>query len=206
MRYRVSAYPTPQDRNHHHALDSAFLAKKTRRRAKQSIGYLLGTSKTLIETGLAVLLCQVVLGYPVPDGPKPPPRTQFCVASRENLQTGQREHCLPAGSLKAVLQSVDAVMSCRVAVSYPVPDGPKPPPRTQFCVSRRENLQTGQTEHWLPAGHFKNVDRNWSCCPVVPSRPGLPCTRWTKTAATHSVLRFPPGKLADGLNRALATC
>ncbi|KAI8046944.1 hypothetical protein BDF22DRAFT_750772 [Syncephalis plumigaleata] len=157
-----------RNKNHHHALDYAFLAKKTRRRAKQSIGYLLETSKTLIKTGLAVLSCRVAVSYPVPDGPKPPPRTQFCVSSRENLQAGQTEHWLPAGSLKAVLQSVDAVMSCRVAVSYPVPDGPKPPPRTQCCVSRRENLQTGQTEHWLPADAFKNNGQK--CCGCLALR------------------------------------
>ena len=45
------------DQNRRHALSFAFPAEKNCRRAKQSIGYLLGTSKTLLKTGLAVLLC-----------------------------------------------------------------------------------------------------------------------------------------------------
>ncbi len=93
------------------------------------------------------------------------------------MQTGQKEHELPAGHFKNVVldtsktlpQTGLAVLLCQVVLAHPVPGRPKPPPRTQFCVSGRENLQTGQTEHGLPAGHFKNVAQNWSCRSVVLS-------------------------------------
>jgi hypothetical protein len=162
------------------------------------------------------LSCAEVQGkcLPCTSERKPPPHAQYCVSGRENLQTGQTEHGLPAGHFKNVVLEASktlietglAVLLCQVVLAYPVPDGQKPPPRTQFCVSGQENLHTGQTEHVLPAGHFKNVDRNWSCRPVVPSCPGLPGTSRTKTAATHPILRFRPKEFADRLNRARATC
>ena len=143
MRYRVSAYPTPQNKNHHHALDSAFLAEKTRRRAKQSTGYLLDTSKILPQTGLAVLLCQVVLGYPVPDGPKPPPRTQFCVSRRENLQTGQTEHWLPSDAFKNNGQKCCGCLVLRYRVStYPIPRGSKTTKSASLPYTSRESVFT----------------------------------------------------------------
>jgi hypothetical protein len=71
----VTRYQT--DKNRHHARTSCFLVKKTCGQAKQSILYLLVTSKTTCQTVVVVELCQVVVSYPAAGEQKPPPHTQF---------------------------------------------------------------------------------------------------------------------------------
>jgi hypothetical protein len=92
------------NKNRHHTRISCFLVKKTCRRAKQIIFHLLAVSKMIWQTILAVMLCQVVVGYPVPDGQKPLPRPQSLVSGCGNLQKGQIDHVLPAGSFKNSFQ------------------------------------------------------------------------------------------------------
>lgn len=41
VRYRVSAYPVPQNKNGHHGLNSAFPGERLCTRARQRTGYLL---------------------------------------------------------------------------------------------------------------------------------------------------------------------
>jgi hypothetical protein len=74
--------------------------------------YLLVTSKTTCTSALAVMLCEVVVSYPVLHGQKPPPRTQLCVSGRENLHTCQTEYWQPAGTSKIILECVAAVKLC----------------------------------------------------------------------------------------------
>jgi hypothetical protein len=107
---------------------------------------------------------------------------------------------------KTTCTSALAVMLCEVVVSYPAPDRQKPPPRTQFLLSSWENLRTGQTKRFLPAGHFENDLSNCCCCQVVSSCRGLPWTWQTKTATTHAILALQSRKLAEGPNRPCPTC
>ena len=81
VRYRVGATLYVTDKNSHHARISWFPVEKTCRRAKQTVPYLLNTSKTTCTSLLAVMLCEVVVSYPAPDRQKPPPRTQFLLSS-----------------------------------------------------------------------------------------------------------------------------
>jgi len=74
--------------NRHHTRNSCFPVVKTCGRAKRSILYLLAVSKTICQTVLAVMLCQVIVSYPAAGEQKPPSHTQFLLSSRENLQKG----------------------------------------------------------------------------------------------------------------------
>jgi hypothetical protein len=116
VRYRVGATLYVTDKSRHHARNSCFLVVKTCGQAKQSILYLLVTSKTTCTSVLAVMLCEVVLSYPAPDRQKPPPRTQFLVSGCGNLWTGQTKHSLPVGHFKNDLSNCccrHVVSSCR---------------------------------------------------------------------------------------------
>jgi hypothetical protein len=78
--------------------------------------YLLDTSKTICQTVLAVMLCEVVVSYPAAGEQKPPPRTQFLVSGCENLHMSRTKHSLPAGHFKVGLSNCccrQVVPSCR---------------------------------------------------------------------------------------------
>jgi hypothetical protein len=82
------------------------------------------------------------------------------------LHTGQTEDGLPADSLKAIQKhwwkSAFLLLVREVqGKCLPCTSEQKRPPRTQFCVSRRETLHTGQTEDGLPADSLKTIQKHW---------------------------------------------